>query len=144
MPKSKVKPLLLHQLFVYGTLKEGFYNCKHWFAKDAVKIKDDVLPGHVLISLRHYPAMLKVEGVHNDGFAVKGEVWAVSDEVFEEVKAMEEGAGYSTVDVQTEGGVKCKAFTMQTITTGTYNWDYIANSKTRADVFVTDRDYIPF
>lgn len=134
-----------HKLFVYGTLKQGFYNCKHWFATGAKRLKaDEVLPGHILISLGHYPAMLKVEGGITDAFAVKGEVWEVDDSVFLEVKAMEEGAGYSTVEVQTESGVKCKAFTMQTITPGTYNWDYIANSKTRADVFVTDRDYIPF
>ena len=146
MQKSKLpaaKPVT-HDVFVYGTLKKDFPNCDYWFKTGATQIRaEDTLVGHMLLSLGPYPAMLKVDGLASDDFAVTGEVWRVEDSVFKYAKAMEEGAGYSTVEVVTESGMRCKAFTMQSVTPGTYAWDK-APGRYGGAVVVTDRDNIPF
>jgi len=63
------------QLFVYGTLKEGFHN--HYLLKDATFLgKQTTLGNHKMISLGGFPGVIWRNGVHQ----IQGEVYEVHDE----------------------------------------------------------------
>jgi Uncharacterized conserved protein len=141
MKKEEAKPKPeadTHLVFVYGTLKKGFYNNKVWFP-DATKIGDDSIGGYVMLDLGPYPAIAKVDFVGAHGaFGVTGELWEVPHDSYMQVKEMEEGAGYTAVQATTDKGRKVEVFAMHVFPEGNYSW------VRKGKVEITERDVIPF
>lgn len=77
------------RIFVYGTLKRGFYN--HYLIENEKFLGEHCVYGYTLYEVPGfaYPFMVK-----SDGGFVKGEVWEVAMDVFEIIRRMEESAGY--------------------------------------------------
>lgn len=83
----------MKKIAVYGSLKKGFFNHYRLEREDALPLGKVVLRGFTLHSLGYYPAV--VPGEEKD--LVAAELYGVSEEVFESLKRMEEGAGYKTM-----------------------------------------------
>jgi gamma-glutamylcyclotransferase (GGCT)/AIG2-like uncharacterized protein YtfP len=133
-----------HTVFVYGTLKSGFYNNDYWF-KDAKLIGNDTLGGFVMINLGPYPAIAKINNPTSaDYFGVSGELWEVPDNEYRPVKAMEEGAGYTTVTAMTDGGVRAEVFIMHDFVEGNYSWIKKKSKNRDSEVAIAPRNNIPF
>ncbi len=73
-------------IFIYGSLRKGRYN--HYVIKDAEFLGQSVMYGWDLYSLGNYPAIVKGDG------RVVIEAYRVTDEQYERIDWMEEGAGY--------------------------------------------------
>jgi gamma-glutamylcyclotransferase (GGCT)/AIG2-like uncharacterized protein YtfP len=82
------------KLFVYGTLKRGGMLHDYYLGKSEF-VKKDFVRGE-LYALYGLPFLVVGK---NRTSKVPGEVYNVSDEVFDEIKKMEEDAGYKTVEV---------------------------------------------
>lgn len=139
---SKKQPTSVF-LFVYGTLKRGF-PLHDWMAESKF-IKEDKLVGYTLINLGPYPAMLSMPGA--DNFLVNGEVFEMPYDQFVDLKNMEEGAGYNTLEVRTQSGEKVYAFVMRTLEPGYATWiEEKSGKKTvgRVDIYDPAQDDIPF
>lgn len=84
------------KLFVYGTLKKGC-DLHSFYLENSEFVKKDSVFGK-LYAFCGLP-FLVLDGEKTS--QVPGEIYNVSNEVFENIKAMEEGAGYRTVKVPT-------------------------------------------
>lgn len=93
-PAAASSKTTLHPVFVYGSLKKDF-PLSDWL-KDQDYVGTAVVSGYTLLSLGAYPAMIHT-GREDD--AVNGEYYLVSDNVFQQLRRMEERVGYSTVRV---------------------------------------------
>ena len=92
----------LHLVFVYGTLKKGYYN--NYFLENQTFIKEAISePKYLLYDNGSYPCLLIAD---KDGFAVKGEIWEVDDPCLHRLDMLEGTAGprplykRGTVDIQ--------------------------------------------
>lgn len=85
-------------IFVYGTLLSGLYNCIAVGLDTQNKLEDSELVGFVMYSLGYYPAVV-YSGNKED--IVIGEVWECNDDIFEVIDRMETGAGYRQREVST-------------------------------------------
>lgn len=72
-----------YNVFVYGTLKEGFGNNRLLRGR-AEKVRDDTLSGYKMYSMGAFPFIVPTG---NEEDVVNGEVWYVPDEHEEEVEA---------------------------------------------------------
>ena len=81
-------------IFVYGTLKKGFYNHKY-FLKDARFIGPAKAVGFQIFSLGSFPGMDR-----KGGSIVHGEIYEVEDNIFQAISHMECGAGYSSEKIE--------------------------------------------
>jgi len=86
------KPKGYIRVFTYGTLKRGHGNYDYYLKNDAKFVGTDAVWGE-MYTLGAYPVLFK-SGEHEH--FVPGEVFDVAPEVFKRIKAMEEGAGYTT------------------------------------------------
>ena len=73
------------KLFVYGTLKQGFYN--NYLLKDSKFLKN-------VVTDDEYPMFMRCENFpylknENKGYNIKGELWEVSDEKIKELDYFE-------------------------------------------------------
>ena len=77
------------KLFVYGTLKKGYYN--HGWLKNTTKyLYDEVIHNFTLYDTGYgYPAAVSQEGSY-----IEGEVYEIDKETYRNIKSMEVGAGY--------------------------------------------------
>jgi gamma-glutamylcyclotransferase (GGCT)/AIG2-like uncharacterized protein YtfP len=131
-------------VFVYGTLKRGFYNNEYWFA-DAKFLGDDKISGYVMLNLGPYPAIAKIDLAEaREHFGVTGELWEVPEDAYLGVKRMEEGAGYTAVPTVTDGGLHVDVFIMHNFAAGNYTWATKPGKKRDSEVVVTKRDQVPF
>ena len=88
----------MKKLFVYGTLKKD-YSLHDYYLKTSEFIKKDFVRGE-LYALYGLPFLV----VGKDRVSkVPGEVYNVNSKVFDEIKKMEEDAGYKIVEVLTVG-----------------------------------------
>lgn len=71
-------------IFVYGTLKKGFYN--HKFLKDAKYIGNSFINNYYLVSIKNkkYPGILKGKGI------VFGEIYLVDNTLLKKLDILEE------------------------------------------------------
>ena len=76
-------------LFVYGTLKRGFAN-HHLMAGQDFIGEGVTLPHYRVLDLGPHPGLIADEA---NGLAVKGELWAVSDECLARLDEFEEVPG---------------------------------------------------
>lgn len=64
-----------HRVFVYGSLKSGFFNNRVMERARGKLLRSDITPPHyTMLDLGSYPAV-----VANGNTAIKGEVWEVED-----------------------------------------------------------------
>lgn len=88
------------KIFVYGSLKRGYWNnarclSEQRFIKDA-----ETEPNYRLFDNGHYPCMIETENTEHKGVEVKGEIWEVDKKCLSFLDAMEAGAGYKRVPVK--------------------------------------------
>ena len=93
-------------MFVYGTLKRNG-SLHDFYLNDAKFIKSDHVNGE-LYRLYSLPYLVFDEKSKKK---VPGEVYNVSEKIFNLIKEMEEISGYRTIDVTTVSGEKVKVFT---------------------------------
>lgn len=79
-----------HQIFVYGTLKNGESN-HHILGKDRILKGYSRAFGFVLVDLGAFPGAVRVP---NGGWHVYGEVYDISDPHFSEVESLEGYPGF--------------------------------------------------
>jgi len=91
------------RLFVYGTLRQGYYNYDRFqLARNARYRGVTVMRGARLFDLGQYPCMVLTSDVCRQ---VVGELLEVDDEtIVDEIRRMEEEAGYRTATVDTAAG----------------------------------------
>ena len=94
----------MKKVFFYGTLKKGHkYHYLVW--KDAKFIKTDTIKADMYVGkYRAYPVVIRGNGI------VVGEIWEVSEANFEDIKRMEENAGYYVDKVSTDSGEEVNIF----------------------------------
>lgn len=127
--------------FVYGTLKRGFPLNRGWM-DGAIYVRDGLLSCYTLISFGRYPAM--VYAPSSAGFKVKGEVFDIPEDKFNELRQMEESAGYTTKDVTLDDGTKAKVFVFATLHKGEVEWTQDPDKwHGQVSTTITDDD-IPF
>ena len=81
------------KLFVYGTLKKGFYN--HGWLKDSKFLCEASICGYTLYDTGYgYPA-----AVEEDYSCIAGEIYELSKEDYKYIRSMELGAGYDEIDL---------------------------------------------
>lgn len=92
------------RLFVYGSLKRGFFNhYRFGFGYKAKFLGEAEAQG---VSLVHYKGLPYPHAALHEGGSVKGELYELDDEfVLRSLDRMERGAGYKgvMVDVSVEG-----------------------------------------
>jgi gamma-glutamylcyclotransferase (GGCT)/AIG2-like uncharacterized protein YtfP len=98
---SKEDKSMSKKVFVYGSLRPGAYNYERFLsgfgAEDFKLVSDQVLlPGFKMYDLGSYPGIK--EGAETD--VIVTEVIECSDQCFEFVNAMEEGAGYTAKEIK--------------------------------------------
>lgn len=83
------------KLFVYGTLKKGFY--LHSLLMKSTFVKDFITePNFDMTSVGdHYPIVSRLE----NGFRIKGEIYKCSPHDFNRIKYVEQTAGYQLEDL---------------------------------------------
>lgn len=81
----------MKKIAVYGSLKKGRYN--HYMLSDSEHIDNIKIKG-TLYSCGSYPAIIEDGDNYYDA-----EVYRVSEDVYENVKGMELGAGYKEVKI---------------------------------------------
>lgn len=87
----------MQNLFVYGTLKEGFRLNALLADNGATKIGHAVLRDYYLISTGSYPiAIQPISYTALHRHCVVGEIWSVPDHVYTAIVQIERAAGYST------------------------------------------------
>lgn len=136
--KTKLPPV---NVFVYGTLKQG--HKLHEWMNGSKFVSFDELPGHTLIDLGPYPAMVKISGGYPSAFETQGEVYEMPGDFFAQLREMEENVGYRTVDVVTRKGHKAHAFIFADLTPGLASW-VLGSKHNKARVEVKLDDKIPF
>ena len=71
-------------LFVYGTLKEGYNN--HHYLEDQEFVREaETKPKYRLFDNGLFPMMVE----DTDGYSVSGELWAVDEEIIDEIDTHE-------------------------------------------------------
>lgn len=80
----------MKRLFFYGSLRRDEYNHQR-FAKHLTHLADGYIKGAELVGGNGYPWILPVA---DQSKVVLGEVYGMSDKLFELIEAMELGAGY--------------------------------------------------
>ena len=104
----------MKKLFVYGTLKKD-YSLHDYYLKTSEFIKKDFVRGE-LYALYGLPFLV----VGKDRVSkVPGEVYNVSGEIFNDIKGMEEDAGYKTIKVLTLGKHSVYAFSYSDVIVST-------------------------
>ena len=96
-------------LFFYGSLKRGYSN-HHRIAGQKYLADASTLPCYRIIELGQYGGMIHDE----DGFAVKGELWAVDEHCLAEVDEFEMGEGLwerTPIEVAGHEGVQSYCWT---------------------------------
>ncbi len=81
----------MKKIFTYGSLKRGFFN-NGWLGKDSVFHREFMITGYDMYNMCVYPAIKEGTGT------IKGEIFIITDENFENIKRMEEQANYKTVE----------------------------------------------
>ena len=98
----------MNKVFVYGSLKKGFYNYERCGLDKAKFIGKGILKGYKMYSLGSYPCI-----VADEKSQVYGEIYEYTDKQTEErIKNMELSAGYIEVEVQV-GTVKALTYVME-------------------------------
>ena len=132
-------------VFVYGSLKAGFA-LSGWM-EGADLIGPDKLYGHVLTSLGPYPGMIFTG---NGKHSVTGEVYRMPASRFQELRGMEERAGYQTEKVTTYMQRPVYTFVYMAFEEGEYTWEQEQEKKGRKTTVsgivkvIPDPDDIPF
>lgn len=91
----------MKNMFVYGSLKKGFFN--HPLISENPRnkfIRKGVVEGYKLYALWSYPCIKPA--TQNDKVYV--ELYSLSEEVFERIDRMERQAGYTPVEVEDDEG----------------------------------------
>jgi len=97
------------KLFVYGTLKKGFYN--YGWLKDSKFLSDYTIPDFTLYDTGYgYPAAAEKEN-----HIVEGELYEIDSETYKNIRSMEIGAGYEEQTLL--GDIKLFIYTQNRIDT---------------------------
>jgi gamma-glutamylcyclotransferase (GGCT)/AIG2-like uncharacterized protein YtfP len=100
------------RMFMYGSLKPGFYNFDRGFfidgeaqvfGKVARVIAEDIVNGLTLVSLGSYPGAIFGSGNRDESF-ITGYVMDVPNGMAARIEDMERGAGYDGVRLKTANG----------------------------------------
>lgn len=90
-------------MVVYGSLKKGKYN--HYLLGDAEYLGDKPLHGIMQLA-GSYPHFFEpIVGDSRTARTYPAEVYRVSEEVFDDIAAMEIGAGYYDKKISTDWGI---------------------------------------
>ena len=81
----------MHRIFVYGSLRRGEDNHEIWFGRGATPVADGYIKGAELVTLGAYCCIVPVDDLTRE---VVGEVYDLTPDLFQEIEAMEAGAGY--------------------------------------------------
>ena len=98
-------------IIVYGSLRKGGFNYRPWLeSKGAMFLGKGKIKGFSLYDLGSFPAVIKGDG------EVVGELYEVSEEMFDKIDWMEKSAGYKKQEI-TVNGIKCALwfFTKKTL-----------------------------
>ncbi len=90
-------------MFVYGSLKKGFFN--HSLIDENPRnrfLRKGFVEGYKLYLLWSYPG-IKAAASENKLYV---ELYSLTDEVFDRIDRMEKMAGYTPVEVEDDGGKK--------------------------------------
>ncbi len=81
----------MKKIFIYGSLKRNEYNYSRFLDDPKTKfLRVGILKGYVLYDLGSYPTAVKEKGSY-----ILGEIFSVSDKVFNRISNMETHAMYS-------------------------------------------------
>lgn len=97
----------MNQIFVYGTLLSGQGNNRRFLQNDESKlIGESIILGFTMHDLGAFPALVEQDMGLSDGEnIIHGEVWEVSDEVFQSLDYLEGYPRfYNRKEVETEFG----------------------------------------
>ena len=88
-----------HVIFVYGTLKQGFYN--HFYLEDAEHLGIHITePVYTMVSLEHYPAVIPTGST-----SIHGELYRIDQETFYRIDELEGyPIFYSRIQIDTGAG----------------------------------------
>lgn len=93
----------MKDMFVYGSLKKGFFNHSLIEANPRNKlIRKGFVVGYNLYALWSYPGVKPASSKDK----VFVELYSLSDEVFDRIDRMERVAGYTPVEVEDDAGKK--------------------------------------
>ena len=81
------------KLFVYGSLKKGYYN--HRLLKDSQFIRKYSIPGFTLYSAGSYPVAIQSKKGKD---YITGEVYEVNSQIWNIINNMERYAGYISTE----------------------------------------------
>jgi len=84
------------RLFVYGSLRTGLYN-NPLLGKNTY-VRDTEIKNYKMYSLGHYPFIMPGNGT------IKGELHEITQENYNNIRQMEEGAGYKLIKGKTLDG----------------------------------------
>lgn len=89
------------RLFVYGSLKKGFFNHKRFGFDKLNFLGEKVIKGYALINLGQYPGMVNADPEST----VKGEIYEIDDGTseFNHLNNVEKGAGFTFNQVNIPG-----------------------------------------
>lgn len=94
------------KVFVYGTLKRGFFNHRRMEVNKGKFLGEAVVPGYTMYSLLFYPIIVPTPQSKN---TVTGEIYDVDIKAYASIKKMELSSGYREVNL-TINGQAYKAF----------------------------------
>jgi gamma-glutamylcyclotransferase (GGCT)/AIG2-like uncharacterized protein YtfP len=97
------------RLFMYGSLKEGFYNFDRFGGQRVIQ-KGVRISGFTMLNLGSYPGAIRWDGVGPNG--IVGEIHEFTPAAFEGVERMEIGAGYERQRVTTDTGESVELYLM--------------------------------
>ena len=102
-----------HPLFVYGSLQQGEWLHDHWLSNpdEAVLMGRDVTAEPVF-DIASVPGGAYPYVMHeaDDGWHIGGELYDVSDDIFQSLARMEGNAGYSNEAVPLMSGIMASMF----------------------------------
>jgi gamma-glutamylcyclotransferase (GGCT)/AIG2-like uncharacterized protein YtfP len=110
-----------HLLFVYGSLQQGEWLHDHWLSDgaEATLFGRDTTAEAVFdiasVPGGTYPYVMNVD---NDGWHIGGELYEVSDDVFNSLARMEGNAGYHVETVPLMSGMAAAMFVRPTVPLG--------------------------
>ena len=95
LPFSKMKTI-----FVYGTLKRGHYNYKRFGMNQSEYLGNGIVRGYKMYTNGSYPGIIKT---NNEEDVISGELFNVSEMLFNTLDMMETCAGYHIALVDING-----------------------------------------
>ena len=85
-------------IITYGSLKKGKWLHDDWM-RGSKFIGECKIEGFIMYSLGQYPAIKPSD----ERYCIKAEIFEISDKLYEQLKHMEESAGYETTQHTVDG-----------------------------------------